>query len=182
MKSNYCIDTQRIYAAGKSIGGGFVDLLACSPTHGGDFAAFAPVAGAFYSDVDGSACHPARSPLPMLEFHGTSDAEIPYEGGVEKNGKVPAIPEWLSHWAVRNGCRDPPKSSTVDYNNGTMVTTYSYVTYSCNGHADVVRHYRVEGMGHVWPSTTYNSDNKGETTWIDATPLIVDFFKANYKP
>lgn len=41
MRDNYCVDNSRIYASGKSVGGGFVDVLACSPSHGGDFAAFA---------------------------------------------------------------------------------------------------------------------------------------------
>jgi poly(3-hydroxybutyrate) depolymerase len=40
LQSSYCIDSSRIYANGKSVGGGFTDLLACSLT-GNHFAAFA---------------------------------------------------------------------------------------------------------------------------------------------
>ena len=69
MRGHYCIDDSRIYASGKSVGGGFVDVLACSPSHGGDFAAFAMDAAALYTEADGkSNCQPARSPLPILEL------------------------------------------------------------------------------------------------------------------
>ena len=40
IKENYCVDTNHVYASGKSNGGGFVDFLACSD-NGDDFAAFA---------------------------------------------------------------------------------------------------------------------------------------------
>lgn len=48
-----------------------MDSLACSPSHGGDFAAFSAVVGAFYGQaLPGSVCHPARFPLlPMLEYY-----------------------------------------------------------------------------------------------------------------
>lgn len=66
MRENYCIDNRRIYATGFDIGGGFVDSLACSPHHGGDFAAFSMVSPALFTEADGSWCKPER-PLPILE-------------------------------------------------------------------------------------------------------------------
>lgn len=99
MRANYCIDNSRIYATGKSNGGGFVNTLACSPGHGGDFAAFAPVAAALYTEP---ACTPARSPMPILEFHGKLDETIPYAGSAKKH--LPNIPDWLNTWGVRNVC------------------------------------------------------------------------------
>ncbi len=78
LRSEYCIDDDRIYASGMSNGGGFVDTLACSNEHGADFAAFAPVSGAFYDDMpEDTTCQPARSPMPLLEFHGHNTAHIP---------------------------------------------------------------------------------------------------------
>lgn len=83
IRSNYCVDSARIYATGLSNGGGFVGTLACNDTVGGEFAAFAPAAGSFYTDNDGpnDGCTPARSPMPMLEFHGGADADVFYNGG-----------------------------------------------------------------------------------------------------
>jgi poly(3-hydroxybutyrate) depolymerase len=40
MADNYCVDASRIYATGKSIGGGFADVLACTDIPGGEIAAF----------------------------------------------------------------------------------------------------------------------------------------------
>jgi polyhydroxybutyrate depolymerase len=47
LQTNYCVDPRRIYAAGKSNGGGFTGVLACRMA--GRIAAFAPVSGAFAS-------------------------------------------------------------------------------------------------------------------------------------
>jgi polyhydroxybutyrate depolymerase len=41
-----------------------------------------------------------------------------------------------------------------------------------------VEHYRVEGAGHVWPSTKPNNDSATPTV-IDATPVIWRFFRSH---
>lgn len=78
-----------------SNGGGFVGTLACSPV-GGEFAAFAPASGSFYTDNSGvnDGCTPARSPLPILEIHGGADGSVHYDGGVGEGGIEPSIPTW----------------------------------------------------------------------------------------
>ena len=96
MRQNFCIDSARIYATGLSIGGGFVDTIACNATVGGEFAAFAPASGSFYTDNDANhdECKPARSITPMLEFHGGADTDVRYDGGAGEGGQEPAIPDW----------------------------------------------------------------------------------------
>jgi poly(3-hydroxybutyrate) depolymerase len=96
LRQNYCIDSARIYATGMSIGGGFVDTIACNATVGGEFAAFAPASGSFYTDNDSNyeACEPARVPVPILEFHGGADTDVPYDGGEGEGGIEPSIPNW----------------------------------------------------------------------------------------
>jgi poly(3-hydroxybutyrate) depolymerase len=93
LESKYSIDLNRIYVAGMSNGGGFVGTLACSEL-GSRFAAFASVAGSFYTDVDGHGCLPARLPLPFLEIHGGSDKGVHYAGGMGYGGPLPPIPVW----------------------------------------------------------------------------------------
>ena len=168
LRGEYCIDNTRIYANGKSNGGGFVGSLACSPGHGADFAAFSAVVGAFYDQaVPGSVCQPASSSVSILEFHGTDDGRANYNGNdTARGGPLPPIQEWLTQWAIRDGCPNPPKNVTQDSHGGKV----HYGTYSCNGVQDVVQNYVIDGMGHVWPKVS-----KGRQ--IDATPLIVDFFK-----
>ena len=96
VRKDYCIDSSRIYATGLSNGGGFVGTLACNDTVGGEFAAFAPASGAFYTDATGvdDGCKPARSVTPIMEFHGGADNSVFYNGGEGEGGFEPAIPTW----------------------------------------------------------------------------------------
>ena len=106
----YCIDTSRVFATGKSNGGGFVNYLACHDISS-RFTAFAPVAGAYYTGfgADGADCKPARSPQPILEMHGYNDTTIAYYGDADHNGgALPAVLDWARDWAGRNGCPGSP--------------------------------------------------------------------------
>ncbi|KAJ6090186.1 hypothetical protein N7486_009001 [Penicillium sp. IBT 16267x] len=49
LEGNLCIDTNRIYAAGKSNGAGFAGVMACNATVGSKTAAFASVSGGYYN-------------------------------------------------------------------------------------------------------------------------------------
>lgn len=154
-----------------SDGGGFTNTLACSPDYGAPFAAFAPVSGAFYTDTNFSDCKPSRSPLPILEFHGYADQTIKYLGGSGNGGFLPSIPTWLSWWARRDGCADPAADEI-----STAKTGYRYITYSCKGNTDIVRHYNISALGHSWPNTSIT------VSPINATPIIMDFFNAHHRP
>lgn len=154
-----------------SDGGGFVCTLACSPDYGAPFAAFAPVSGAFYTDTNYSDCKPSRSPLPILEFHGGADPTINYTGGSGNGVPLPSIPDWLSWWARRDSCADPAADETITPEKG-----HEYITYSCNGVTDIVRHYKILDLSHKWPNTSLT------VSPINASPIIMDFFNAYQKP
>lgn len=95
IRGEFCIDSARIYAAGMSIGGGFVNTLACNDTVGGEFAAFAMASGSFYTDAHGpGGCTPARDVTPILEFHGGADKDVHYDGGAGQGGYLPPIADW----------------------------------------------------------------------------------------
>ncbi|KFY68825.1 hypothetical protein V496_00780 [Pseudogymnoascus sp. VKM F-4515 (FW-2607)] len=185
LRADFCVDDTRIYAAGKSNGGGFTGTLACSAEAGKNFAAIAACAGAFYTDVVEDAddkCEPSRSPFPILEFHGSIDKTIPYfpkENG--SGGPLPQIPDWLDTWGQRNGCPKDYKPAVSQLNGDETVQE---TLYRCND-AAVVTGYYIEGMDHSWPSTTENSDNikhgDGPVS-IDATPMILEFFRGIRKP
>ncbi|KAK2596160.1 hypothetical protein QQS21_006437 [Conoideocrella luteorostrata] len=168
IKDNYCVDESRVYATGHSNGAGFAGTLACSPEHGGQFAAFAPISGAFYTDVKGNDnCHPARSPLPMFEVHGTGDKRIPYEPTEDGNGgPLPSIPDWVSRWAKRNKC-DAPKPNDL----GNGVHDYRY---KCQGVAEGLEHIKVDGMGHGWP--------KPGSQLADVSTKVIEFLNKHRKP
>ncbi|KAI9840947.1 MAG: hypothetical protein M1838_003827 [Thelocarpon superellum] len=179
---DFCLDTKRIFASGKSNGGGFVNTLACNANSSSVIAAFAPVSGAYYENKAGvflaGACAPRRTPMPILEFHGSADEVVPYNGGPSHKASLPAIPRWLQRWAARDGCAENMVGSSVMSFDGVVNTT----TWSCGGHADIVTGYWIKDLGHDWPSTTPNDDNKHNHTVLNATPIIMDFFKRHSLP
>ncbi|BCY09552.1 PHB depolymerase family esterase [Actinoplanes sp. L3-i22] len=162
LQRRLCVDPARIFVSGKSNGGGFAGLLACRLA--GRIAASAQVSGAFYPQ--GGDCAPSRA-IPVVEFHGTADATIPYAGNPAKG--LPPIMEWLGAWAVRNRC-------SSDFSQRTPVAGVTRFAWSrC---AAAVEHYRIDGLGHTWPSTTTNPDSATPTV-LDATPIIWRFFRAH---
>lgn len=196
ISNQYCIDKDRIFAAGKSNGGGFAaNVLACHPTASKKIAAFAGVAGAYYQGKSASSCKAAkvpitckagRKPVPVLTFHGTSDGTIPYNGGPRRSRCLPTASHFISSWANRNGLGSANVSANL-YDG--KVTKYEFG--KSRGFQGINTHYRIKGFGRKsntlqrstdnanrftdqWPSTKPNDD--GGSTYLNATPLIMDFF------
>ncbi|KAK7525926.1 Alpha/Beta hydrolase protein [Phyllosticta citriasiana] len=181
LTSSYCVDTSRVYATGKSNGGGLVGLLACDPTTSAQIAAFAPVSGAFYYGVLGAAndslpaCNPSRSPIPILEFHGELDTTIPYDGrGPGGRGETAPVLDWVHDWVERDGFH-------VDSNVTTSVcqgTGYPEVERHSWG-GGVVQHYWESNLKHTWPATYANDDDESGnyTTCYDGAAVIMTFFE-----
>lgn len=122
LERQYCIDVNRIYATGKSQGGGLVGVLACDPVMSRRIAAFSPVSGAFYQTNFGPvcdantvniACNPGRSNIPILDFHGLADGTISYYGGSRRGGCLPAIPRYCKIWADQDVLTGPNVTSSV---------------------------------------------------------------------
>ncbi|KAH8169113.1 esterase PHB depolymerase domain-containing protein [Sarocladium implicatum] len=170
LRVDFCVDDARIYAVGHSNGGGFVNTIACNATVGGEFAAFAPVSGAYYSDNDENygSCDPARALTPILEIHGGADPTVPYGGGKGAGGQLPAIPDWLDRWADRNDCGDP---TTEEFHEGI-----AHTSWVCQGTSGAVQHYKAEEHRHGWPL-------QGSGPWpINGNDLIFEFFSEFTKP
>ncbi|KIY66261.1 carbohydrate esterase family 1 protein [Cylindrobasidium torrendii FP15055 ss-10] len=176
LRAKYCINSARVYAAGFSNGAGFLDTLACNATVGGEFAAFAPAAGVYYTEPDG-ACKPARNTTPFLEFHGMKDTSAPYDGGKGHGGKLPSIEDWLDLWADRNGCGNKPTQS--DFEEGKV----HHLSYECKGEQGkgALQHWRVDDMGHVWPAKHPNLSG-GKPAHISAGLLAMQFFDQFVRP
>jgi poly(3-hydroxybutyrate) depolymerase len=178
--SGYNVDTRRIYAAGKSNGGGLVNLLACNANSSAIIAAFSPVSGAFYLQSDGSPppCKPARLPIPIMEFHGWEDRTICYEGGDRRNSATQNVFAWVEAWAGRDRCStDGPAVKTL-CGEKKPVKRYSW---KCQGVDDAVVHYNISNLKHDWPSINGNEDSS-RTTCFDATTLIMEFFGKHSLP
>ncbi|KAF2199715.1 carbohydrate esterase family 1 protein [Delitschia confertaspora ATCC 74209] len=179
IRSDFCINNNRIFATGFSNGGGFIGTIACSPV-GGEFAALASGSGAFYTDVNGpdNGCAPARTPLPILEIHGGSDRTVNYTGGQGEGGLEPPINMWLAYWAHRNGCIEESEETSF---NGTV----HHLSWYCQGVEALVQHYKVDDMGHAWASTEPNLSQIAALqgpTHIQASQIIMEFFDRFQKP
>lgn len=172
LDAQYNLDLTRIYANGYSSGGAMANLLACRLAS--RLAAIGTVATAHLSF---DACGDLR-PMPLIAFHGTADAQVPYAGGTSvMSGDQPwdSIREWTAGWAARNGCDVSPRESPISAD----VTRLDYS--DCQSGAVVVL-YTVADGGHTWPGSNppeWMTGMSGRTTdSIDATRTIWAFFRA----
>ncbi|MFI0444511.1 alpha/beta hydrolase family esterase [Actinomadura sp. 6N118] len=166
IKETACVNTRRVYAVGKSNGGGFANLLACRLSS--QLAAVAPVVGAYY-DINGK-CRPSR-PVPILSFHGTADRTTPYAG--HKTRKLPHITRWATAWASRNGCDTTPRTFYNKHNVKGLRWS------ACRANA-TIEHYKLIGGTHHWPGALTPSDPNGTKDPIRATPLIWRFLTKHH--
>ena len=166
VSASICIDPARIYAMGISNGGGMSALLSCQ---GGRIAAIATVAGAPFN---ASRCA-SDGPTPVIAFHGTADAVVPFEGGTFA---LPfrSVRESIRSWAEHNGCDPELHSERI----APDVVLERYT--DCDEGADVLL-YVIEGGGHTWPGSDFRlAGFLGETTQsIEAAELIWSFFEAH---
>ena len=169
LRATLCVDGRRVYATGKSNGAGLTGLLACRMAD--RITAIAPVAGAFYPGT-GENCRPAR-PVPVIAFHGTADATIPYTGDAARG--LPAISDWVAGWAERNGCRAQPPVQRIEPD----VTVSRWV--GCAKGADV-RHLAVDGGGHTWPGADSYSGGGVTTQTIEAHEVLWEFLRRHQLP
>lgn len=182
LEENFCIDTDRVYASGKSEGAGFVGMLACNSTSNQRFAAYAPVSGAFYPGNNDEStkgckkevkvpCDPQRCDIPFLEFHGGADFLAPLEGGLQRHECLPDIKTYMGEWAKRNGFPDEPISQ---YNLTSVATVYKY-----DEDGKVTWVYDGDRIGHDWPWTVVNPDTvraHSKPASFNATSYILEWF------
>ncbi|XXG95165.1 hypothetical protein Hte_001425 [Hypoxylon texense] len=181
-----CVDEKRIFATGKSQGGGFVGRLACDSGLSSRIAAFAPVSGAYYIkeiDVE-SECHPetvvvpcsaSRKNVPILAFHGGADDTIRYHGDFRSGACLPDVSSWARQWALRDGLRGTPANSSIPESENGVSMRY--------GGGLVTLVYDGDNVGHDWPSKTENDDNEGVgLAAFNASTRIMEFFRGQKLP
>ena len=166
------IDPKRIYATGMSNGAILSQRLACEATD--LFAAIAPVAGT----LNFPSCSPTQ-PISVIEFHGTADEHVPYDGGYGPKSLVnvdfASVQKSVGFWTQFDGCS--PQSQTNSFDD-----IQHEVWTGCAGSTSVEL-YTILGGGHSWPGGAGGwpgSDQPTQT--ISASQLIWEFFAAHPKP
>jgi polyhydroxybutyrate depolymerase len=166
----HAVDPKRIFATGMSNGAFFTHRLGCELAD--RIAAIAPVAGVLGDDP--AKCHPAR-PVSVLDFHGTSDVVVPYDGwGSFLFGFVTA-PATVNAWRALDHCGEP--TALLRRGDTTCIAA------ACEANAGVT-FCSIDGGGHSWPgSRADDPSNVGPvSSYIDASAMIYDFFRMHGMP
>lgn len=133
-------DPGRVYVFGFSNGAGMAQRLALSD------AGFAGIASFASQMIEGQLPDQETPAISVLQFHGTDDGLIPYDGGSSPVGHsfLPAE-ESAQIWASHNGCEAKPVETTI---------SKELVRLQWSGCEDGVRveHSRWVGGGHALPT------------------------------
>lgn len=166
------IDTKRIYATGLSNGAILSQRLACEAAD--LFAAIAPVAGT----LNFPQCNPSQA-ISVIEFHGTDDQHLPYNGGFGSKSLVnvnfTSVQDSIGFWTSFNKCNSQPQTSSID--------DVQHETWSGCLDSTSVELYSIIGGGHSWPGGTGGWPGSDQPTQsISASQLIWKFFATHTKP
>ena len=163
LSENYCVDDDRIFATGYSLGSMFNYEVACQLNN--RFAATASFAGTMPIAPDSCTID---DPMSILHIHGTSDSIIPYDSQWDRKdweavGPMRDIPGLVDWWSDQYGCAEATEANGegADYFERT----------GCDDGA-VVAHYRLNGQDHDWPDRI-DGESTPEVLW--------DFFQQHPK-
>ena len=148
LSNSYCLDQDRLYAIGYSLGSMYTYEVACQLNH--RFAAVASFAGTM--PVNPETCDLSGN-IAVMHIHGKLDYIIDYDddwdwkdGEHEGVGTMSNIPGMIDFWADKSNCQNDNTHSHLF--NGDEV---EHIVHSdCDG--DVrVEHYGMEAQEHTWP-------------------------------
>lgn len=160
----FSIDRARVFATGMSNGGGFAAYVGCQRPQ--DFTGVATVSAAFYERVS-EGC--SQIPMKLIDFHGTKDSIISYEGGERHQSVYESTEDMLEEAARRNHCGAraedielPPEITRIAWDGCDAATV----------------HYRIEDGPHTWPGGA--GDKSGTAPAGFATRAQLKFFGVGY--
>jgi len=151
----YCIDEDRLYAIGYSLGSMYTYEIACQLNH--RFAAVASFAGTM--PVNPETCN-LFGGVAVLHIHGKLDYIIDYDddwdwkdGEHEGVGTMSNIPGMIDYWAQKSNCKDENTHSHLFGGDDVEHIVHS----DCTG--DVrIEHYGMEAQEHTWPNQVDGTD------------------------
>ena len=145
LSSQYCLNQDRLYAIGYSLGSMYTYEIACQLNH--RFAAVASFAGTM--PVDPETCDLIGN-MGILHIHGKLDYIIDYDddwdwkdGEHEGVGTMSNVPGMVQAWSMRANCL----SSDTDAD----LFLEHIIHNECFGEVRV-EHYGIEFWEHTWPN------------------------------
>lgn len=168
VSAHYTVDPKRVFFIGHSNGGFMSYRMACD--HGDKIAAIVSLAGAMWQDI--SKC-PAKTPVSILEVHGTGDATIAFTGGANLGHTYPSATTTVADWTTFNGCSTVADTSApnLDLDTATFgaeTTVTRFATGCKSGTATEL--WTIPGGIHIPAFTS------------DFAPAAIDFLYAHPKP
>ena len=166
--------TDCLFSMGMSQGGFLSYKLTCELPY--EISAIASVTGNMITPWQASCT--GTDPTPVMQFHGTADAVVPYNGTFG----IPPVEETIDWWVNENDCSASPDYIAypdIDPNDGSTAESFSYT--NCDEESNVV-FYKITGGGHSWPGAiaipAFGSTNQD----IHASSMIADFFEEYCQP
>jgi polyhydroxybutyrate depolymerase len=178
LERKHKLDILRIWVIGMGEGGFMAFRLGCD--HPERITASVAIAASMPVAVRDH-CRPAR-PMHILEFNGTADPIMPYDGGTTRGRYKVAVlsaNDSIKIWATLDGCRTGPAIEAVtDTGAGGIVRRTAYS--DCGEDMNVML-YTVVGLAHSWPGA--DSRSAGQSgAGPRANDLLWDFFKISALP
>ena len=144
LSGSYCLDQDRLYAIGYSLGAMFTYEIACQLNH--RFAATASFAGTM--PVSPESCDIA-SGSGILHIHGKLDYIIYYhqdwdwkDGEHEGVGTMSEVPNLIDYWAEKSSCQANAVETSL---------TEEHVIHSDCIDGVIIEHYGLQIWDHNWP-------------------------------
>ena len=182
LEHDYSVDRQRIYAAGISNGGIFVERLGCDLSD--RIAGIAAVAGSLAQDYS-TACRPPQ-PVSVLQFDGTADPIVPYGGGRVadfgghgEGGLVLSVADTTAFWARMDGCASASELQPQPVLAAFDPTRVYFRDWRGCHDGSAVALYQIQGGGHTWPGGPQYLPRfivGRASRQIDASETMVRFF------
>jgi polyhydroxybutyrate depolymerase len=171
------VDPRRVYATGLSNGGMMCYRLAAELSD--RIAAIAAVAGTMAIEK----ADPKR-PVPVLHFHGTADAIVPFDGvhkGTPKFIHFKSVEDSIRTWVKIDGCDEKPEVADLPHHADDMLVERK--TYGHGKEGSEVVLVVIQGGGHTWPGQEPPVAFLGKSTKnISANDLIWEFFRKHPMP
>ena len=167
LSESYCINQDRLYAIGYSLGAMFTYEIACQLNH--MFAATASFAGTM--PISPESCD-ITSGIGILHIHGKLDYIIYYhqdwdwkDGEHEGVGTMSEVPNLIDYWATKSSCQ----ANTVE----TSFTEEHIIHNDCLDDV-IIEHYGLQLWDHNWPGEV-----GGEPTYELMWNFLSQFSKAS---
>ena len=167
ISANYNINAERIYSTGMSNGGFFSFRLACELSN--RIAAIASVTGSMTPETL-FACNPQHA-MPMMQIHGTTDAVVPYDGGVLWSKSIEDV---MTYWINFNNCDATPQVNEVPDMSPNDNCTADHFIYTNPDTEITTEHFKIYDGGHTWPGAPFNF--AGTNQDFNASDEIWKFF------